>query len=56
MLKFLLARLAEPSTWVGLSLHAATVQTAVQTHNAGAIVAAVAGLVAVVVPEQSPAN
>lgn len=58
MLKYLLARLAEPSTWAGLAVHAATVQDAVHTHNAVAIVAAVGGVVAALLPESTatPAN
>lgn len=55
MLKFILARLAEPSTWAGLAVHAATVQAAVATHDPVAIAAAVAGVVAAVLPESKPA-
>ena len=56
MLKYLLARLAEPSTWAGLAVHAATVQAAVATHNPLAIGAAVAGVVAAVLPEAASAS
>jgi hypothetical protein len=56
MWKYLLARIAEPSTWAGLAVHAATVQAAVATHNPAAIVAAAAGVVAAVLPESKPAG
>jgi hypothetical protein len=54
-MKWLLARLAEPSTWAGLAVFASQVLPAVATHNPLAIAAAVGGALAAVTPEKSAA-
>ncbi|MGN6526699.1 MAG: hypothetical protein ACTHL8_09940 [Burkholderiaceae bacterium] len=54
-MKWLIARLAEPSTWAGLGVFATQIIPAIQTHNTGAIVATVLGAVSAIVPEKSGA-
>jgi hypothetical protein len=54
-MKWLLARLSEPSTWAGLGLFASQLLPAIATHNPVAIVGAVAGALAAVTPEKTPA-
>jgi hypothetical protein len=46
-MKWLLARLSEPSTWAGIGALAVSIIPAVQSHDVGAIVGTVAGAVAV---------
>ena len=52
-MKWLLARLSEPSTWAGIGLFATQVLPAFQTHSAPAIVGAVVGALATVTSEKS---
>jgi hypothetical protein len=47
-MNWFLARLAEPSTWAGIAGIAASVGTAVATHDPFAVVATVAGAFAAV--------
>lgn len=54
-MKWLLARLREPSTWAGLAAFAGAVAPAVQTHNTGAIVVSVLGAVAAVTSDKPAA-
>jgi hypothetical protein len=51
MLNFLLARLREPSTWAGLASIMGTAAHAIATRDPQAIVATLAGVAAVLVPE-----
>lgn len=55
MWKYLIARLAEPSTWAGLAVAGTQLAAAVSTHNPVAIATTAAGVVAALVPEQKPA-
>jgi hypothetical protein len=54
-MKWLLARLSEPSTWAGIALFAQNVIPAAQSHSTAAIVGAVLGTLATVVPEKTAA-
>jgi hypothetical protein len=54
-MKWLIARLAEPSTWAGIGLFATQVIPAVQSHSVPAIVGAVVGALAAAAPERSGA-
>ncbi len=55
MWKYLIARIAEPSTWAGLATAGTQVASAVATHNPVSIAVTVAGIVAALIPEQSGA-
>jgi hypothetical protein len=54
-MKWLLARLAEPSTWAGIGLFATQIVPAVVTHNPVAIVTVLAGAVSAFTSEKSAA-
>lgn len=54
-MKWLLARLSEPSTWAGIGLFATQVLPAIQTHSTPAILGALVGAIATVTSEQKPA-
>jgi hypothetical protein len=54
-MKWLLARLSEPSTWAGVGVFASQLLPAIATHNPIAIVGVIAGALAAVTPEQAPA-
>lgn len=52
-MKWLFARLSEPSTWAGIAAAATQIAPAVATHNAVAIGVTLAGIVAAALPEKS---
>lgn len=54
-MKWLLARLTEPSTWAGIGVFASQILPAIATHNPVAIVGVVVGALAAVAPEKSAA-
>lgn len=54
-MKWFLARLTEPSTWAGIGVFASQLLPAIATHNPVAIVGVIAGALAAVTPEQTPA-
>lgn len=51
MWQYLLARLREPSTYLGLMLTATNVGAAAQSHNWNAVGAAIGGVLGMVLPE-----
>ena len=53
-MRYLFARLAEPSTWAGIGLFVAHLAPAVVAHDPVAIVGCVAGALAATVPERAP--
>ena len=53
MLKFLLQRLREPSSWAGFATIAAMGAQALQSKDPSQIAAVVSGVCAVLVPEQA---
>ena len=50
---FIVARLAEPSTWAGIAIVAQGVGNAVTTKDWGSIAQSVAGAIAILAPEKS---
>lgn len=51
-MKWLIKRLAEPSSWAGLGVLPVSIQQAVTAPNAVNIAAVIFGIAAVLVPEQ----
>jgi hypothetical protein len=51
-MSFFLARLREPSSWAGFATIAASIASAVQHRDIGAIVSSVVGAAAVLLPEK----
>ncbi|WP_416762732.1 hypothetical protein ACNI65_10010 [Roseateles sp. So40a] len=56
MLSYLLKRLGEPTTWIGIGTVVATAAQAVATKDPAAVAATIGGLAGILMPEKGAAK